>query len=86
MKFGTELNTELMQKYVRVKVQNDIRTSKMALAHEILLTINITCTYNTLYKQFLYRGWGEGGGHPGVALSQPQFLPKFWKIILYISK
>ncbi len=28
MKFGTGLNTEQIQKYRRVKVQNDIRTSK----------------------------------------------------------
>ncbi len=27
MKFGTGLNTELTQKYARVKVQNDIRMS-----------------------------------------------------------
>ncbi len=28
MKFGTGSNTERTQKYARVKVQNDIRTSK----------------------------------------------------------
>ncbi len=28
MKFGTGLNNELTQKYEKVKVQNDIRTSK----------------------------------------------------------
>ncbi len=28
MKLGTGSNTELTQKYARVKVQNDIRTSK----------------------------------------------------------
>ncbi len=28
MKFGTGLNTERTQKYARVRVQNDIRTSK----------------------------------------------------------
>ncbi len=33
MKFGTGSNTELTQKYVRVKVQNDIRTSKHINKH-----------------------------------------------------
>ena len=40
MKFGTGTNTERTQKYVRVKVQNDIRTSNIYINKQISLIVN----------------------------------------------
>ncbi len=41
MKFGTGSNNELTQKYEKVKVQNDIRTSKHIYKLVVCLSTNI---------------------------------------------